>query len=346
MTQNNIDPERVRDWCHVIETTMTEVEEAVANCSQCLKTVKNLRTHSVSDCSSLAYWDNLTPNRVSPLGDNTQYDALEQKLKLEEERHKATHSFVEDLNLQLETCKEDLKKAEKDRAAAMVYRAEFDALKKRLSAKDREVSDLSSELSQRERELRQTDKDRMKSRSPHGAECCKECGSVPKLLSVRPLAQKAVQAAQSSLIPQQNFLLEAREEAENIYHLEIAALHNKIQSFEQEAEEWERHCTLLEQALQDEIDQRGGEQLGVTTDTNISASEPTAPGAEEQLESKTSMRYRRSHQKLLYMLSTIVALVAIVISYTLEPKTLYDNARYTRPGWARHRNEGWQYLQG
>jgi hypothetical protein len=58
----------------------------------------------------------------------------------------------------------------------MVYRAEFDALKKRLSAKDREVSDLSSELSQRERELRQTDKDRMKSRSPHGAECCKECG--------------------------------------------------------------------------------------------------------------------------------------------------------------------------
>ena len=60
-----------------------------------------------------------------------------------------------------------------------------------------------------------------------------------------------------------------------------------------------------------------------------------------------SMTYMRSHLNLLFVLSTIVALMAILIQLVLEPemarKVPHSSSGSIRPGWARHRNEGWEY---
>ena len=61
------------------------------------------------------------------------------------------------MTLQLETCKQDLEKVEKKRNVAMLYRAEVEALKSKLLAKEQEVLELSSEFHKLERELRLQD---------------------------------------------------------------------------------------------------------------------------------------------------------------------------------------------
>jgi hypothetical protein len=59
-----------------------------------------------------------------------------------------------------------------------------------------------------------------------------------------------------------------------------------------------------------------------------------------------SKRYMRSHRKLLFLLSTIVALIAIIIQYASETEVPHGSIGLIRPGWAQHRNEGWQYQWG
>ena len=88
-------------------------------------------------------------------------EELLQKLQREEERHMATLAGVDDLRVQLETCKRDLDKAENERAAAMASRTQVEALRVLLSEKEVQMLDLTSELSQRERELARL-KDRVK----------------------------------------------------------------------------------------------------------------------------------------------------------------------------------------
>ena len=58
-----------------------------------------------------------------------------------------------------------------------------------------------------------------------------------------------------------------------------------------------------------------------------------------------SMTYMQSHLNLLFVLSTIVALMAILIQLALEmaQDVPRSSSGSIRPGWARHRNEGWEY---
>jgi len=203
------DIEQIRDWCHVIATTIEDVEVALVDCSQCLEVLKNLGPRIISDCSKLVPGDDFFLKYVRPLGDDSKSSPLKRKLQLEEERHSVTHSLVQDLRRQLETCKEDLNKAEKDRAAAMAYRTEVDALKKQLSAKEEEVLNLSSELSQRERELRL--KGKMKEGSPHGeASCEKDSCADATPLGSQSLAEEMARVSLSGRLPEQNFLLRVR----------------------------------------------------------------------------------------------------------------------------------------
>ena len=69
------------------------------------------------------------------------------------ETHHEAFSVVEDLTHQLDLCKRDLDKAEKERATAMASTIEVEALKKQLSDKEKEVFDLYSELSWLKQEL-------------------------------------------------------------------------------------------------------------------------------------------------------------------------------------------------
>jgi hypothetical protein len=57
----------------------------------------------------------------------------------------------------------------------------------------------------------------------------------------------------------------------------------------------------------------------------------------------TSGKYMRSHRQLLFLSSIIVALIAIVIQYASETEVPGSSIRLIRPGWAQHRDEGWQY---
>jgi hypothetical protein len=56
--------------------------------------------------------------------------------------------------------------------------------------------------------------------------------------------------------------------------------------------------------------------------------------------------YMQSHRKLLFLSSTIIACLAILIQYASESAISHSSIRLTRPGWAQHRNEGSQYVQG
>ncbi|KAH8996086.1 hypothetical protein EDB86DRAFT_2829228 [Lactarius hatsudake] len=131
---------------------MTEVEEAVKDCSQCLEIIKDLGPRIVEHTKDT--------RNVSVLGsdDESANDLLKKKLQREEQRCLEALSLVEETHLQLETCKKELNEAEKERAAAIVYRTAAKALRKQLSEKEEQVRDLSSELSQWEREIRLKEK--------------------------------------------------------------------------------------------------------------------------------------------------------------------------------------------
>ena len=76
--------------------------------------------------------------------------------------------------------------------------------------------------------------------------------------------------------------------------------------------------------------------LGEFSLHHITAPQPVAPLSNQWVP------YMRSHQKLLFLFSTIVALLAILIQSASEAALPHSTLRLTRPGWAQHRNEGWQ----
>ncbi len=53
-------------------------------------------------------------------------------------------------------------------------------------------------------------------------------------------------------------------------------------------------------------------------------------------------QYMHLNQKLIFLLSTVVAFIAIVIQYELGPEMLHRSTGLTRPGWACHHKEGWK----
>lgn len=53
-------------------------------------------------------------------------------------------------------------------------------------------------------------------------------------------------------------------------------------------------------------------------------------------------RYTRLDQMLVFLLSTVVAFTAFVIQYELGPEMPHSGIGLMRPGWAHHRNEGWE----
>ncbi|KAH8977231.1 hypothetical protein EDB86DRAFT_1273778 [Lactarius hatsudake] len=142
-SSHNNPSSRGHECCNMIETTISGFEEALVDCSQCLKIVKDARPKILAICC--------------PEDDSECY-AFRGKLRDEQERHSATRSLLEKLSLELETYKKGLEKAEKERAEALVYSAEVEALREKLSAKERELLDLYEELSQRERDLGLQDK--------------------------------------------------------------------------------------------------------------------------------------------------------------------------------------------
>lgn len=58
------------------------------------------------------------------------------------------------------------------------------------------------------------------------------------------------------------------------------------------------------------------------------------------------MPYMRSRRKLLFFSLTIVALTGIVIQLALEMEAPRSSPGSMSPGWAQHRNEGWEYHKG
>ncbi|KAI0291438.1 hypothetical protein BC826DRAFT_1022943 [Russula brevipes] len=183
-----------------------------------LESVKNVKTRMLIACSSIVpadpmvrttqkYYYVLTwlclldRSGSNALGTMPQAVSSLQKVESEEEQYREALALVQD---QLDVCKKDLKMAEKERATAMVYRAEFESLRRNLSLKDEEVLTLSSELSQQQQELLQL-KDKIKEGPP------------------RSISEPS----------QQSYLLDAREGAEEVYISKLEELHMKIQTLEQ-----------------------------------------------------------------------------------------------------------------
>ena len=59
--------------------------------------------------------------------------------------------------------------------------------------------------------------------------------------------------------------------------------------------------------------------------------------------SHTSGQYLCWHQRLIFITSMAVGLIAIAIQYVLESGKRRSNAGFMRPGWARHRSDGLQF---
>lgn len=51
--------------------------------------------------------------------------------------------------------------------------------------------------------------------------------------------------------------------------------------------------------------------------------------------------YTHPNRMLIFLSSTVVALIAIVIQYELGPEMPHNGTVLIRPGWSRHRSEGW-----
>ncbi len=133
----------------------------------------------------------------------------------------AALSDVKEIRSQLETCKRDLNEAERQRAAAMVYRTEVETLRKKLSEKEGKVQDMHTELTQREQELvwlkdkrsaRGKSPPKIRSKSdillPMVQACLGSPGVVETMsLSGQPFSQAVPQGPQSRNLTQEHFLL-------------------------------------------------------------------------------------------------------------------------------------------
>lgn len=193
-------------------------------------------------------------------------------------------------------------------AAAIVSSTEVEALKKELLDKGEEVCHLTSELTSLEQEL-----------------------------------QLKVKSEE-----------DARKEMDKVYQSNLADLRLKIQAVEREAKESTQLRIHLEDALEAEIalcQHHHGHRAGDASlpipikDTTPGGSllrlgpQPSAPVPNQPI-------YMRSHRKLLFLSSTIIAFLAILIQYPSESVISHSSIGLTRPGWAQHRNEGSQYVQG
>ncbi|KAH9011833.1 hypothetical protein EDB85DRAFT_1900756 [Lactarius pseudohatsudake] len=228
------------------ETIMMEVEEGTNDCSRCLPVVKDLRSRLLAEGTELAA-DALHSD------DECKCDTLKKQLLREEERCTALHSDIDELRAQLEMCQRDLNEAEKQRAAAIVFRTEVVALKERLSEEEQKAQDLSTELSQRERELVRL-KDKEKARSARGK-------SPPEIYSIadttslsgQPFSQAMLPSSQSRGPTQEHFSSKAHSEAEKVYESRLEGLHLKIQSLEKALKEANALRNQVETELENEI---------------------------------------------------------------------------------------------
>ncbi|KAH8981031.1 hypothetical protein EDB92DRAFT_1820401 [Lactarius akahatsu] len=264
-----------------LETIMTEVEEAVKDCSQCLPIYKvsNYQGPRAADCRAhqgrsqflcknttviLFYNPNLASfvSKYCPkvLGseDESANDVLEKKLQREEQRRSEALSLVEETHVQLETCKKELNEAEKERAAAIVYRtaaeAKAEALRKQLSEKEEQVRDLSSELSQREREMRLKEKANAGSARCDPSSSPKCCGIANTMSPTsQPFAQAVVPASRRRGPTVEYYKLQARLQAESVYKSKLEELFLKIQSLEKALDESNDLRMQVEDALESEI---------------------------------------------------------------------------------------------
>jgi hypothetical protein len=61
-----------------------------------------------------------------------------------------------------------------------------------------------------------------------------------------------------------------------------------------------------------------------------------------------SRKYLHLHQKFIFITSIFIGFIAIVIQYVLESESgkPHSNTGFMRPGWARHRSDGWQHQHG
>ncbi|KAH9019107.1 hypothetical protein EDB85DRAFT_2154009 [Lactarius pseudohatsudake] len=253
----------VRNWSRIIETIMMEAEEGTNDCSRCLPVVKDLRSRLLAEGTELAA-DALHSD------DECKCDTLKKQLLREEERCTALHSDIDELRAQLEMCQRDLNEAEKQRAAAIVFRTEVVALKERLSEEEQKAQDLSTELSQRERELVRL-KDKEKARSARGKsppEIYSESDilrlmdqyylMVPGIadttsLSGQPFSQAMLPSSQSRGPTQERFSSKAHSEAEKVYESRLEGLHLKIQSLEKALKEANALHNQVETELENEI---------------------------------------------------------------------------------------------
>jgi hypothetical protein len=61
-----------------------------------------------------------------------------------------------------------------------------------------------------------------------------------------------------------------------------------------------------------------------------------------------SRKYLHLHHKFIFITSIFIGFIAIVIQYVLESESgkPLSNTGFMRPGWARHRSDGWQHQHG
>ena len=100
-----------------------------------------------------------------------------------------------------------------------------------------------------------------------------------------------------------------------------------------------RRRTVHTSALSQEADRQVGGK----------ASNANAGRAESSLPSRSFLPAQRSYllnERLTYVLSVVVVIIAIVVQYALYLEKGRGDAGFIRPGWARHRSEGWQFLHG
>ncbi|KAH9010838.1 hypothetical protein EDB84DRAFT_1445501 [Lactarius hengduanensis] len=302
---------------------MTEVEEAVNDCSQCLEIIKDLgpriveRTKDACNFSVLGSEDEST----------TMY-----KLQRVEQRRSEALSLVEETHVQLETCKKELNEAEKERAAAIVYRtaaeAKAEALRKQLSEKEEQVRDLSSELSQREREIR------LKEKANAGSAHC-DPSSSPKccVLFKESRHCKTQRHRPVSLL---------RKQAESVYKSKLEELFLKIQSLEKALDESNNLRMQVEDALESEINGCQSRHPNIELDlcqamaqhsTHVPVHCDGCHGAQAvdtssapNREVDQQVNVNISDQKFTYIISMVVGFIAIVIQHPPSEKLALSDA--------------------
>ncbi|KAI9442069.1 hypothetical protein F5148DRAFT_1349141 [Russula earlei] len=236
-------------------------------------------------------------------------------------------------------------------ASAAKDNANLDALKRKLQLEEDKhsemlslVKDLTCPLERAKGDLTHAEKARAKA-MVEKAENCLSCGG-----NTRHLIEDVV----------------AREEAEEVYITQLADLHLKIQSLEQEVHESNRLRILLEDTLESEITQCqyhhadvrhstrestiGPQDLNQRLDPVYSSSALHYPnmteGYMQSHGTKKSRFWCDSHQKRLFFVSTIIAFIAIAIQFALEADVPHNDDGHSRPGWAQHRSDGWEHGYG